>query len=48
MMFKTLWLMSFFAVAFTSLAHADDAQRCDSGTIEAVARWAEIEGELAL
>jgi len=46
LMCKTLWLLSFFAVAFTPPAHADDAQPCDSGTIEAVARWAGVKGKL--
>ncbi|MCL2162057.1 MAG: multidrug ABC transporter ATPase [Betaproteobacteria bacterium] len=37
----SLWFLPFLAVAFTLPAHADDAQPCDSTTVEAVARWAE-------
>ena len=45
-MCKPLWFLSFFAVAFNPPAHADDAQPCDSGTIEAAARWAGVKGKL--
>ena len=43
-MCKTLWFLPFFAVAFTPSAHAlyDNAQPCDSGTVEALARWAGV------
>ena len=47
-MCKPLWFLPFLAVAFTPSAHADDAQPCDSGTVEAIARWAEagVNGKL--
>lgn len=34
------------ALAIAPLAHADDTQPCDEGTIAAVARWAGIKGKL--
>ena len=47
-MCKTFWLLPFLAVAFTPSAHAlyEDKQPCDSGTVEAVARWAGVKGKL--
>jgi len=45
-MCKPLWFLPFFAIAFTQLAHADNDQDCDSEIVEAVARWAGIDGKL--
>ena len=46
----SLWLLPFLAVTFTPSAHAlyEDKQPCDSGTVEAIARWAEagVNGKL--
>jgi hypothetical protein len=46
-MCKTLWILFLFAAAtFTPSAHAENAQSCDSKTVEAVAHWAGIKGNL--
>lgn len=43
---KTTWLLLSAAMFAAPLAHADNAQRCDGKTLEAVAGWAGIQGEL--
>jgi hypothetical protein len=43
---KIVRYIPLLALAITSLAHADDTQPCDDGTVAAVARWAAIKGKL--
>ncbi|SFS04387.1 hypothetical protein SAMN05216570_1846 [Dyella sp. OK004] len=43
---RMVQFIALLALAIAPLAHADDAQPCDDGTIAAVARWAGIKGKL--